>query len=135
MVGEGGDPSAWVDEADGWAGMDEVRRQRGEQGFSKADWINFDTYIAWVIHNAVVKMKVDGNTAFYYSDAHEDEWEALTHAEYDVMIKGFGQWVNHGDLDLMDIPTEEYKKRFRQYEDDLDAALTIFKKRFKSLWD
>lgn len=121
------DPSAWTDDAEGWpGGMETVRRERGEQGFSFADWINFDTYIAWVITNAVRKMKTDGHTMFSYPDEPESEWLRLTHEEYDIMIKGFGNWAdaNHAASD-----------DWRGIEADLDAALEIFKKRFKSLWD
>lgn len=135
MGGDIKDPSAWTDEAKGWGGMEAVRRERGEQGFSKADWINFDTYIAWVIHNAVVKMKSDGHTMFSYPGEPEDTWEARTNEEYDVMIKGFGQWAKHDELGTMEISPDEYMKLYRQYVSDLDAALDIFKKRFKSLWD
>lgn len=129
------DPSAWTDEADGWEGMETVRRERGEQGFSFADWINFDTYIAWVIHNAVVKMKSEGHTMFSYPGEPEENWEHLTRGEYEVMIKGFGQWADQDKLDSMEITTEERLKLYRQYENDLEDALEIFKMRFKSLWD
>lgn len=122
------DPSAWTDDASGWGGMETVRRERGEQGFSKADWINFDTYIAWVIHNAVVKMKSDGHTMFMFDGEPEDKWEDLTNAEYDIMIKGFGQWAEPGKWEF---DNEQSKEAVA----DLDAALEIFKKRFKSLWD
>lgn len=129
------DPSAWTDKAEGWGGMETVRRERGEQGFSKADWINFDTYIAWVISNAVQKMKDEGHTIFSYPDEPEENWEHLTRGEYDVMIKGFGQWAEHDKLDLMEISTEEYLELSRQHVNDLEDALEIFKKRFRSLWD
>lgn len=128
MGGDIKDPSAWTDEADGWGGMEAVRRERGEQGFSKADWINFDTYIAWVIHNAVVKMKSDGHTMFMFEGEPDSEWERLTNEEYDVMIKGFGTWAE-GKFELNGREAQERAVA------DLDAALDIFKKRFKSLWD
>jgi Holliday junction resolvase RusA-like endonuclease len=120
------DPSAWTDEAEGWpGGMETVRRERGEQGFSYADWINFDTYIAWVIANAVEKMKTDGHTMFSYPDEPEDQWAALTQRDYDTMVKGFRQWADYGHG--LAFPGT--------LDDDLDAALEIFKKRFRSLWD
>lgn len=118
------DPSAWTDEADGWSGMERVRRERGEQGFSFADWINFDTYIAWVLVNAVEKMKSEGNTSFYYPDEPEEKWEELTYAEYDTMIKGFGDWAQFG-----------HGEEPEGLHENLDKALDIFKKRFRSLWD
>ena len=128
------DPSKWVETSDGWD-TETHYRERQEQGFSKADWINFDTYIAWVIAQAVQKMKDEGHTMFSYPDEPAENWEHLTRGEYDVMIKGFGQWAEHDKLDLMEISTEEYLELSRQHVNDLEDALEIFKKRFKSLWD
>lgn len=120
------DPSAWTDDADGWEGMETVRRERGEQGFSKADWINFDTYIAWVIAGAVQKMKDEGHTLFNYPGEPSANWEALTNAEYDIMIKGFGRWAE-GWWETTDNEIQAMR--------ELEEALEIFKNRFMSLWD
>lgn len=122
------DPSKWVEKADGW---DTARHyaERQRNGFSKADWINFDTYIAWVISSAVQKMKDDGHTCFYYPDEPSDKWEGLTKAEYDVMILGFGDYAKYRD------DTDLDSSRVKEIEDNLEAALEVFKKRFKSLWD
>ena len=127
------DPSKWVEDSD-WS-TEKHYEERKVQGFSKADWINFDTYIAWVIASAVEKMKAEGHTMFRFPGEPGDTWEARTHEEYDVMIKGFSQWANHDTLDWLDMSREEYRRTSQRYEADLDAALEIFKKRFKSLWD
>lgn len=121
------DPSKWVEETERWD-TDKHYEERKVNGFSTADWINFDTYIAWVIAEAVRKMKSDGHTMFSYIGQPEDTWEALTHEEYDVMIHGFSQYVEHRDSSGN---TTDYKKIY----DDLDKALEVFKVRFKSLWD
>jgi hypothetical protein len=119
------DPSLWVEKESRWE-TEEHYEERKKQGFSTADWINFDTYIAWVIACAVEKMKSDGHTMFTFEGVPESEWLRLTHEEYDVMIKGFGNWSKEGHgLDI------DYKTLV----EDLDAALDIFKKRFRSLWD
>lgn len=121
------DPSKWVEDADGYS-VEETLAGRGEVGFGFADWINFDTYIAWVIANAVKKMKADGHTEFYYPDEPEENWGALTHAEYDVMIKGFEAWA---DTEWVFGTKEEREEVLRNLED----ALEIFKNRFQLLWD
>lgn len=101
--------------------------ERGKRGFSTEDWWNFDTYIAWVIANAVQKMKDDGNTMFSYPDEPDTKWEELTNAEYDIMIKGFGTWAS-GSWNMFDEEAD-------QAVEDLKAALEIFSNRFMSLWD
>lgn len=121
------DPSKWVEETDTWD-TDKHYEERKRQGFSKADWINFDSYIAWVIAGAVEKMRDEGHTMFYYPGEPQENWEALTRGEYEVMIKGFGQWAENR-LDFMDREQEEQISR------DLEDALEIFKSRFQSLWD
>ena len=120
------DPSLWVETTDAWS-TEKHYQERQERGFSTADWINFDMYIAWVIAGAVEKKKADGHTMFSFPGEPSETWESRTHEEYDVMIKGFGQWAN-SDL----IYDED---DLRRYAEDLEAALDIFKKRFKSLWD
>lgn len=122
------DPTLWVEDAEGWD-AEQHYAERRENGFSKADWINFDTYIAWVIASAVQRMKDEGHTAFNFPNEEADKWEELTNAEYDVMIKGFGQWAD-AEKDW-----EHDRAESRRVISDLDAALDIFKKRFKSLWD
>lgn len=119
------DPSKWVENSDSGWDADEHYVERKNNGFSTADWINFDTYIAWVIASAVEKMKSDGHTMFSYIDSPEDTWLKRTHEEYDVMIKGFGNWATG------EVPEESVTQQYA----DLNAALEIFKKRFKSLWD
>jgi hypothetical protein len=118
------DPSAWTDAAAGWDGTETVRRERGERGFAYADWINFDSYIAWVIAGAVEKMKADGHTMFSYPGVPDDEWEDRTNEEYDIMIKGFGNWAEF-----------KFDADERTLYEDLQAALEVFKRRFVSLWD
>jgi hypothetical protein len=122
------DPSRWVEGkyADSWNAYD-VCIERAENGLSKADWINFDTYIAWVIANAVKRFRDEGNTAFYYPNEPEENWEALTHGEYEVMIEGFGGWASKSDLETHEEEASAVAK--------LEDALEIFKNRFKSLWD
>lgn len=127
------DPSKWVETSDGWD-TDKHYEERKVQGFSKADWINFDTYIAWVIANAVQKMKDEGHTMFSYPGEPVENWEHLTRGEYDVMIKGFGRWAE-GDEALLELSPEEYRDASAQMVSDLEDALEIFKNRFKSLWD
>lgn len=127
------DPSKWVEKEDRWD-TNEHYDQRKIRGFSDADWINFDTYIAWVIASAVEKMKSDGHTMFSFPDQPDSEWERLTHEEYDVMIKGFGQWAE-GEESIIDLEMDEFRNIHAQRIRDLDNALDIFKKRFKSLWD
>lgn len=119
------DPSKWVETAEGWD-TDKHYEERKANGFSKADWINFDTYIAWVIHSAVIKMRDEGHTMFSFPGEPEANWEALTRGEYQVMIDGFGDYAAMDELNDPD-----YKDIYRR----LDEALEIFKKRFKSLWD
>lgn len=121
------DPSKWVEKESRWD-TDEHYRQRSQNGFSFADWINFDSYIAWVIANAVQKMKDEGNTSFVYDGEPPENWEELTKAEYQVMIDGFGGYVKMRD-EIMD--SEEWAKVKR----NLDDALALFSKRFTSLWD
>lgn len=102
--------------------------ERGKRGFSTEDWWNFDTYIAWVIANAVEKMKADGHTMFNYPDEPVEKWEELTNADYDTMIKGFSEWAS-GKYDVSE------GDEANQMVANLDAALDVFKYRFKSLWD
>lgn len=120
------DPSKWVETARGWD-ADKHYEERKVNGFSKADWINFDTYIAWVIASAVQKMKDEGHTMFCFPDEPESEWERLTNEAYDTMIKGFGNWAQ----DKLDYTADEGK----QMVADLNEALDIFKRHFQSLWD
>lgn len=123
MDGDATDPTNFVSSARAKS----HRVQRAERGFSDEDWWNFDVYIAWVIANAVKKMKTDGNTSFIFKDEPEEKWEALTNEEYDVMIKGFGDYAQGAySLD---------KESLVEIEKNLNAALEVFKKRFKSLWD
>lgn len=103
-------------------------KQRAERGFSDEDWWNFDTYIAWVIAQAVQKFKDDGTTSFYFEGVPPEEWDERTQAEYDVMIKGFGRYVE------FQINPSAWSE-LAQIDNDLEAALEIFKKRFRSLWD
>lgn len=115
------DPTTWVSEKD----SDQHMADRAKHGHSFHDWINFDTYIAWVIANGVVRMKNEGHTMFSYDDTTDaEEWNRRTQEEYDVMIKGFGRWAKQDSLDFGEETCA-----------DLDAALKIFVKRFRSLWD
>lgn len=120
------DPSKWVEEESRWD-TDEHYQQRSQNGFSYADWINFDHYIAWVIASAVQKMKDEGHTMFIFPGEPEDKWEELTKAEYQTMIDGFGEYLEKRDQ----IGAEGWTDLKRK----LDAALEIFSKRFTSLWD
>ena len=71
------DPTKWVEGAENWD-TDKHYRQRQERGFSDADWINFDTYLAWVIYNGMKKFREDGSHLF------------PTYEELDCIMDGFG---------------------------------------------
>lgn len=121
------DPSKWVEESDTW-NTEQHYEERKTQGVSRADWINFDVYLAWVIHNGIQRFRDEGVSMFSFPGEPEENWEALTNGEYEVMIKGFGQWAKG---DFLDLGTEQANQVVR----DLEDALEIFKSRFMQLWD
>lgn len=116
------DPTAYVEPKRRYG----HKQERFERGFSSEDWWNFDTYIAWVITNAIEKFRDDGSTVFSDPGQTFAESEAQTKAEYEIMIKGFGNWVKC---------SKSIIEESDEVVADLDAALDIFKKRFVQLWD
>ena len=99
------DPTKWIEGAENWD-TDKHYRQRQERGFSDADWINFDTYLAWVIYNGMKKFREDGNHLF------------PTYEELDCIMDGFGRYAGDG-----------------HDEEKLSHALQLFADNFVRFWD
>jgi len=70
-----GNGSDWPTKAYRGAKLRRHKRQRAKQGYSEYDWWSFDTYITWVIGNAVLDFKNRGVGLHYgSSSAENDEW-------------------------------------------------------------
>lgn len=70
-----GNGSDWPTKAYKGRKLRKHKRERAKQGYSTYDWWSFDTYITWVIGNAVLDFKNKGMGLHYGSNSAEnDEW-------------------------------------------------------------
>ena len=97
----------------------EHESQRILRGFSDWDWINADTYLAWVISGICQKKIDDGHTCWHFTgDLEEDIAE--TERILSKMVKVFGEYAKDSEYTALE---------------ELDEALDLFKKYFTRLWD
>lgn len=105
------DPITWAEN------KKKHRRQRAKRGFSVYDWWNFDTYLSWVMINALEKFRDDG--VGHPANLTENEWTTILN----VMIDGFEA--------LILLETEEDEELLRRGE----IALDLFRIYYRDLWD
>jgi len=67
-----GNGSDWPTKAFRGRRLRRHRRERAKKGYSTYDWWSFDTYITWVIGNAVLDFKNNGVGLHYGSDSAEN---------------------------------------------------------------
>ena len=116
------DPSLWVEKAEGWD-TDKHYEERKTSGFSYADWINFNTYIAWVNINALTMFKTGHG---YPGDLESmDEWVVLL----DKMIDGFKAHIAIDDCQW------NGPEELAELNKTAKEGLMLYAERFGSLWD
>lgn len=118
------DPTKWVEKAEGWD-ADKHYAERSVNGFSYADWINFNDYIAWVNIQALEKFK----TGHGFPSELPSMYAWIK--ELDIMIQGFEAYLA--------ISNDEYDIRSKDALPDLmkthREGMKLYAKRFCNLWD
>ena len=115
------DPASWI--TDDWhGGVEGHRRDRAEKGYSRADLINFDTHLAWVIASGARELAeiTHGYPANLAGGA--DEW----HAILNKIADGFEGWLHY---------EADNSGKYSEVSAALNESLDLFKQYFMALWD
>jgi hypothetical protein len=101
--------------------LERHRKERSENGFSTFDWWSFDTYIAGVIGNAVLKFANEGMG--YPGDMTEESWKAFCLEIAEPLIKY--------SEDKFDLSLKEEEELY----EEVQKAMHKFADRFGTFWD
>jgi hypothetical protein len=101
--------------------LERHRTERAENGFSVFDWWSFDTYIAGVIANAVIKFRDEG--VGYPANMDPEEWKNLCTEIAEPLLA----WSD----DKFDLDFKEGEALY----DRVKEAMHKFADNFGSFWD
>lgn len=127
------DPSKWLYSPDkpgilGDKDIDQHKNERIQNGFSVFDWLNFNAYLSWVIHQGLLKFRKEGNG--YPAHLTEETWNFML----DEMIDGFEAFY---ELESMDTWNTEVS--YDEWAEPLLARWKVGKQlfidNFENLWD
>lgn len=116
------DPSKWVEAAEGWD-ANKHYEERKKNGFSYADWINFNDYLNWVMINALEQFKTGHGHPYYGGVETMEDWVKVL----DEIIEGFKAQA----LIQSDYNPKTYKEDRAKFE----RGMELLTKFYNSLWD
>lgn len=109
------------------------RDERATYGFSEYDWWNFNSYLAWVILQALARFAERGNGYPMRGENHTyEQWINLI----GVMEEGFVLVLREDEYPgIRELGVDDWKKANDVANRRIKIALDVFSEYFTSLWD